>query len=66
MYYYETGEKELFRIPEDIGEKNNLARRHPLVVKRLSRELGEYLRSVGADRPSFKYTGRPCPWPDGR
>ena len=66
VYYYETGEKELFRIPEDIGENNNLASKHPQIVKRLSRELGEYLRSVGADRPSFKYTGRPCPWPDGR
>ena len=64
VYYYETGKKELFRIPDDIGEKRNLASCHPAVVRRLSSELGEYLRSVGADRPSFKDTGRPCPWPD--
>lgn len=64
IYYYETGEKELFCIPEDIGEKQNLARRHPKIVRRLSSELGEYLRSVGADRPSFRDTGLPCPWPD--
>lgn len=66
VYYYETGRKELFRIPCDIGETTDLARRHPGIVRRLSRELGDYLRDVGADRPSFKETGRPCPWPDGR
>ena len=64
VYYYETGEKELFCIPEDIGERHNLAHRRPALVKNLSAELGEYLRSVGADRPSFKSTGAPCPWPD--
>ena len=64
VYYYETGEKELFNISDDIGEKHNLASRHPAKVRRLSSELGEYLRSVGADRPSFKSTGIPCPWPD--
>ena len=64
IHYYETGEKELFCIPKDIGERHNLARKHPALVKSLSSELGEYLRSVGADRPSFKSTGMPCPWPD--
>lgn len=64
VYYYDSGKKELFRIPDDIGEKNDLASRRPARVRRLSRELGTYLREVGADRPSFKSTGRPCPWPD--
>ena len=64
VYYYDSGKKELFRIPDDIGEKNDLASRRPAKVRRLSRELGTYLREVGADRPSFKSTGRPCPWPD--
>ena len=64
VYYYETGKKELFCIPEDIGERHNLAHKYPQLVRRLSSELGEYLRSVGADRPSFKNSGRPCPWPD--
>ena len=66
IYYYETGRKELFCIPDDIGEKKDLSDQYPKVVKRLSSELGRYLRSVGADRPSFKSTGAPCPWPDGR
>ncbi len=64
VYYYETGRKELFRIPEDIGEKNDLSGIYPSVVQGLSVELGRFLREVGADRPSFRSTGKPCPWPD--
>lgn len=64
VYHYDTGEKELFNIASDIGEKNNAADENPAVLRRLSRKLGRYLRSVGAQRPSFKATGKPCPWPD--
>ena len=64
IYYYETGRKELFNIPEDIGEHNDVARQHPDIVKRLSGELGTYLRKVDGQRPSFKATGKPVPWPD--
>ena len=64
VYYYETGKKELFNIYQDIGEKQDLSVSYPKVVKRLSKELGSYLRKVGGQRPSFKSTGRPCPWPD--
>jgi len=64
IYYYETGKKELFNIPQDIGEKNELSAQYPSVVKRLSKELGTYMRKVGAQRPSFKATGKPVPWPD--
>lgn len=49
---------------KDIGEKNNLAAQHPDIVKHLSKDLGNYLRKVGGQRPSFKATGKPCPWPD--
>ena len=66
VYYYESGRKELFNIPDDIGETENLAERYPVKVRRLSRKLGRYLRMVGADRPAFKATGEPCPWPDER
>ena len=64
IYYYENGKKELFNIPQDIGEKNNLAAQHPDIVKHLSKDLGNYLRKVGGQRPSFKATGKPCSWPD--
>ena len=64
IYFYETGEKELYNIPDDIGEEHDLAAMHPDIVKKLSSKLGRYLRSVDAQRPSFKATGLPCPWPD--
>lgn len=64
IYYYENGEKELFNIREDIGEQYNLVDVQPRLVKKLSADLGRYLRSVGAQRPLFKATSQPCPWPD--
>ena len=64
VYYYQTGRKELFNISEDIGEETDLSGINPLKVRELSSELGRYLRSVGADRPYFKGSGKPCPWPD--
>lgn len=64
IYWYETGRKELYDIPSDIGERHDLAADEPETVRRLSKKLGRYLRRVGAQRPSFKATGRPCPWPD--
>ena len=64
IYYYATGKKELFNIPNDISENNDLSSLHPDIVKRLSKELGSYLRKVGGQRPTFKATGKPCPWPD--
>ncbi len=64
IYYYETGEKELFNIHNDIGETINRAAHEPRIVQKLSMQLGDYLRSVDAQRPSFKQTGQACPWPD--
>lgn len=64
IYFYESGRKELYNIPTDIGEKNDLSATHPDITKRLSKELGKYLRKVDGQRPSFKATGKPCPWPD--
>lgn len=64
VYFYDTGKKELYDIPSDIGERHDVAASHPDVVKRLSKELGAYLRRVGAQRPSYKSTRQPCPWPD--
>ena len=64
IYYYETGKKELFNIPDDIGEKNDLSAANPKMVKKLSKDLGKQLRKMEAQRPSFKATGKPCPWPD--
>lgn len=64
IYYYQTGEKELFNIKNDIGETRNLAGDKPGIVKSLSENLGKYLRKVDAQRPSFKESGKEVPWPD--
>jgi arylsulfatase A-like enzyme len=64
VYYYESGKKELFNIREDIGETKDLAAKNPKLVKTLSAQLGTYLRSVNAGRPTFTATGKIAPWPD--
>lgn len=65
IYYYGTQKKELFNIAEDISEKQNLVDEYPDMVRKLSKELSVYLRQKKAQRPSFKDSGEPVPWPDG-
>lgn len=64
IYYYGSGKKELFNITEDISEKNNLVEEFPDIVRKLSKELGVYLRKKDAQRPFLKATGEAIPWPD--
>lgn len=64
VYYYTDGRKELFNIKNDIGEKTNLVSVFPEITETLSAELGSRLRESGAQRPTFRQTGKPCPWPD--
>ncbi len=64
VYWYEDGHFDLFNIQEDIGELDNLAEEEPERVAELAVKLGDYLRSVDAQRPSFKETGELAPWPD--
>ncbi len=64
IYFYRTGKKELYNLRTDIGETTDLSAAMPELTAELGRLLGTYLRDVGAQRPSFKSTGLPCPWPD--
>ena len=64
IYNYKTQTKELYDISIDIGETNDVASQNPRVVRKLSRELGRHLRKMKAQRPMFKDSGLPCPWPD--
>ncbi len=64
IYCYQTGDKMLYNIAKDLGETKNLIHCEPKMAKRLSSKLGRYLRSVGAQRPSFKESGELCRWPD--
>jgi arylsulfatase A-like enzyme len=64
IYYYKTGQKELFNIKNDIGETTDLSAKHPQLTESLSMDLGAYLRSVDAQRPIVKATGEYSKWPD--
>lgn len=64
IYTWETGQLRLYDIRHDIGEQCDLAPHRPAEVRRLSGELSRFLRESGAQRPSFRATGLPCPWPD--
>lgn len=64
IYHYDTGEKELYNVVDDIGETRNLAGKDKKLTAMLSGRLGERLREMNAMRPSFAGTGKPCPWPD--
>lgn len=64
LYFWETQERRLYNIKEDISEENNLIDELPDVARELSIELADSLRSYGAQRPSFKATGEVAPWPD--
>lgn len=64
VYFYRTGTRELYNIRNDIGETTDLSAEMPELTDELSRLLGQYLRCVDAQRPTFKVSGLPCPWPD--
>lgn len=64
IYYYGNGKKELYDVVNDISETHNLASEKPELARELSEALGQALRKAGAMRPSFKATGKACPWPD--
>jgi hypothetical protein len=66
IYWYEDGKKELYNIKTDIGETNNIATSLPRVTNKLSKLLSKKLRKAEAQRPSFKLSGEPCPWPDSK
>ncbi len=64
IYYHADHHFELFNIPNDIGESTNLADQETEIKESLAKELGEYLRSVNAQMPSYKASGKQVPWPD--
>lgn len=64
IYYYQDQQAELFHIPDDIGEQRNLTQEYPRKTRELAEQLSSYLRSVSAQRPLLKATGKPVPWPD--
>jgi arylsulfatase A-like enzyme len=64
IYYHTDQSFELFNITDDIGESTNLEGQDVEVRTELARQLGDYLRSVDAQMPTCKETGKQVPWPD--
>lgn len=49
--FFEDGRLELYNLREDIGEKNNLAARHPDKVKELHARLTAWRKEINAPMP---------------
>lgn len=66
IHYYETGKNELYHLKTDISEKHDLSPdiRYKKILHKLAAELSNHLRINKANMPSFKNTGKPCPYPD--
>ena len=63
IYQWETQERLLYNIREDIGEQHNLAKEQPELALQLAQELTDSLIAYGAKRPSSIKTGEKVPWP---
>lgn len=64
IYYHADQSFELFDLETDIGEQMNLADSHPEQLAILARELTAYLRSVDAQMPTAKESGKLIPLPE--
>ena len=62
IYYHLDESFELFNIAQDIGEKNNLAERVPEITSELADVLTSYLKSVDAQMPKHKNSGKQVAW----
>lgn len=64
VYFWETREKRLFNIKEDIGERNDVSAALPDLTQQLAQELSDSLRAYKAQRPTWKRNKQQVPWPD--
>lgn len=63
IYYHADRRFELFNLAQDIGESSNLADKNQAKVAEMAELLTRYLKSVDAQMPVDKRTGRPVEWP---
>lgn len=63
IYFHEDQRLELYHLPSDIGEENNLAKENKERTFKLAQTLTEHLIKVDAQMPKFKATGEQVPWP---
>ncbi|MCB0688153.1 MAG: sulfatase [Saprospiraceae bacterium] len=51
IYFYDTGESELYNLKDDVGESNNLVNTNPEKSKELKAQLDRWLEETHADLP---------------
>ncbi|MFR9668104.1 MAG: sulfatase [Rikenellaceae bacterium] len=54
IHLFEYDSDELYYLPDDIGESNNLAKENPKMTKKLKKELFAWLKETGGDIPSVE------------
>ena len=64
IYYHANRSFELFNLKQDIGETSNRAKTSPRKLAEMAKILSDYLRSVNAQMPIDKKTGKVVEWPD--
>ncbi len=52
IHRYDDDSLELYNLADDIGEKQNLARKRPDLARRLDRQLSAWLDETGAKKPT--------------
>jgi arylsulfatase A-like enzyme len=57
IYFYAAARWELYDLASDLGERHDLAKDRPEVLKRLARRLVDLLEKRGAQYPIDKASG---------
>ena len=58
IYFYDRERWELYDLSADVGERNDLAQRHPERLRELARTFAQRLEEMGAQYPTVSATGK--------
>lgn len=64
IYFEKYGRLELYNLKNDIKEQHDLAKQFPKKTKKLAILLTKKLKLSNAQKPTYKASGKPVPWPD--
>lgn len=65
LIYFEKYQKlELYNLRNDIKEQHDLSKKDKAETIEMAKLLTEKLKAFKAQRPVYKATGKPVPWPD--
>ncbi len=64
IYFEKYGRLELYNLRDDIKEQHDLSKMYPVKTKEMAKLLTRALKKYVAQRPFYKDSGAPIPWPD--